>query len=322
MGASSISRSVPADAFRPCPEFSTSLPEKQLSPVSPTHRNSKPCLLVAARSTLCTAKPRDCSAREAAAFDARLALVQLAPLFRRLAGDQATEIAAKAHERGFSPGQSLFREDDPVRFVFVIIAGHVKITQLSRCGKEVILRVSGPGELVGRAGVELGTTHWSSAQAMEPCQVLTWEIQAFESFWDRFPVLPRNAAKILAEDLYRIEERFREMATSRVPQRLANVLLRLLGGDKGTAHTLPVRLSCEELAQMTGTTLFTVSRLLCDWAGRGIIEPESKAILIRDLSALTKVAEGATDLAYRTEIAADHAHGRTRKLLNLETRVS
>ena len=300
MGASSISRSVPADAFCPCPEVSTSLPEKQLSPALPAHRNSKPCLLVAARSSRC-ATTRDCSAGEAAALDARLDLVQLAPLFRCLSVDESAEIAAKAHERGFSPGQSLFCEDDPVHFVFVIIAGHVKITQLSRCGKEVILRVIGPGELVGRAGVGLGATHWSSAQAMGHCQVLTWEIQVFESFWDRFPVLPRNAAKILAEDLHLIEERFREIATSRVPQRLANVLLRLLGGDKGTAHTLLVRLSCEELAQMTGTTLFTVSRLLCDWADRGIIEPESKAILIRDRSALTKVAEGATDKGTFTE---------------------
>lgn len=322
MGASSVSRSVPPDAFRPCPEFSTSLPEKQLSPVSPAHQNSKPCLLEAARSSRSTATTRDCPAGEAAALGARLDLVQLAPLFRRLSVDQSTEIAAKAHELGFSPGQSLFCEDDSVRFVFVIIAGHVKITQLSRCGKEVILRVIGPGELVGRAGVELGATHWSSAQAMEPCQVLTWERHVFESFWDRFPVLPRNAAKILAEDLHLIEERFREIATSRVPQRLANVLLRLFGGEKGTVHTLPVRLSCEELAQMTGTTLFTVSRLLCDWADRGIIEPESKAVLVRDLSALTKVAEGTADSDYRVELSTDHARSRTRKLLNLERRVS
>jgi CRP-like cAMP-binding protein len=101
-----------------------------------------------------------------------------------------------------------------------------------------------------------------------------------------------NAAKILAEDLHLIEERFRELATGRVPQRLANVLLRLLEGGKGPAHTMRVRLSCEELAQMTGTTLFTVSRLLCHWADRGIIEPESKAILVQDLSGLTKVAGG------------------------------
>lgn len=280
-----------------------------------------PCQLVPARSTRCAANTRECTAGAPAALNARLACVQSAPLFRCLSLDQSTEIAAKANERGFSPGENLFCEDDPVRFVFVIISGHVKITQLSRCGKEVILRVSGPGELVGRLGAALGTTHCSTAQAMGPCQVLTWDIQVFESFWDRFPVLPRNAAEILAEHLHLIEERFRELATDRVPQRLARLVLRLLEGDKGPTHSVPVRFSYEELAQMIGTTLFTVSRLLCDWAERGIIEPESKAILVRDLSALTKVAEGVGS-DYRAEIAADHADGRTHKLLNLETRVS
>ena len=321
-GSCNISKSVPPDALRPYPDVSISRLERPLSPVPPAQRNSMPCQLVPARSTRCAANTRECSAGPPAALNARLASVQSAPLFRRLSLDQSTEIAVKAHERGFSPGENLFCEDDPVRFVFVIISGHVKITQLSRCGKEVILRVSGPGELVGRYGAALGTTHCSTAQTMEPCQILTWDTQVFESFWDRFPMLPSNAAKILAEHLRLIEERFREMATDRVPQRLARLLLRLLEGNKGSGRTVPVRLSCEELAQMTGTTLFTVSRLLCDWAERGIIEPESKAILVQDLCALTRVAEGVADLDYRVEIAADPARGRTCKSLKLETRVS
>jgi CRP/FNR family transcriptional regulator, nitrogen oxide reductase regulator len=300
MGSSNVSGSVSPETLRPCPEVSTPRLENPLSPVPPPRQNSMPCVLVPARSTC----------------------LQRATFFRGLSLDQSAEIAARARQQGFSRGESLFCEDDPVRFVFVIISGHVKITQLSRSGKEVILRVLGPGELVGRAGVALGTTHCSTAQTMEPCQVLTWEIQVFRSFWDRFPVLSRNAAKILAEHLHLIEERFRELATDRVPQRLARVLLRMVERDNGPGHTVPVRLSCEELAQMTGTTLFTVSRLLCDWADRGIIEPESKAVLVRDLSALTKVAEGTADSDYRVELLTDHARGRTRKLLNLETRVS
>jgi CRP/FNR family transcriptional regulator, nitrogen oxide reductase regulator len=87
-----------------------------------------------------------------------------------------------------------------------------------------------------------------------------------------------------------LEGRVHEFATERVPQRLARVLLRLIAQFGSSFDSAPVDLSCEELAQMAGTTLFTVSRLLCDWASQGIIRPERSAVLVENLPGLIAVA--------------------------------
>lgn len=218
--------------------------------------------------------------------------VMKAPLFRGLSLGQCAEIASASRERHFSRRQTIFREDDPVRSVFVVVSGRAKITQVSRVGKEVILRVDSAGAVLGGIGLSAEGRHSLSALAIEPCRVLTWPVREFESFAERFPNLRRNAADILAGRLRMLEERFRDLATERVPQRLARILIGLLAERVGPERSAPVGLSCEELAQMAGTTLFTVSRLLCDWAERGIIQPERKVVLVSDLTGLIAVAEG------------------------------
>jgi CRP/FNR family transcriptional regulator, nitrogen oxide reductase regulator len=119
---------------------------------------------------------------------------------------------------------------------------------------------------------------------------LTWEFAEFESLSARFPALLRNSVRLLTQRMRMLEGRVHEFATERVPQRLARVLLRLIAQFGSSFDSAPVDLSCEELAQMAGTTLFTVSRLLCDWASQGIIRPERSAVLVENLPGLIAVA--------------------------------
>ncbi|HEY6936289.1 MAG TPA: Crp/Fnr family transcriptional regulator [Terriglobales bacterium] len=193
-----------------------------------------------------------------------------------------------ARERHYSPRENLFRQDEQVRFALVIISGRVKLTQLVRAGKEVILRIAGRGELVDSIGAPFAPRHCLTAQAIDPTSVFAWEVHNFEQLFIRFPVLQFNAASIVAGRLRRLEERFGTLATERVPQRLARVLLQL--SDQNT--NVPIDLSREELAQMIGTTLFTVSRLLCQWTESGIIEPLGRAIVVAKLPLLMQIAEG------------------------------
>lgn len=181
--------------------------------------------------------------------------------------------------------------------VSVLSAGRVKITQLSRSGAEVILRVKGSGEVLGGLGVQPGGPHFLTAQTLEACTVLVWEARKFEALEERFPSLRRNTVRIFAERLRILEQRFLELATEQVAPRLARMLVRLLQ-QTGHAEKYAVRieLSREELAQMTGTTLFTVSRLLCDWEQRGIIQTQRKAVVVQNPQSLMNLAEGAHDL--------------------------
>lgn len=229
---------------------------------------------------------------------ARGVLVQLTPLFESLTLAQGSEIVSVARERRFSRNQTIFREGDPVNSVVFLISGRLKITQTSREGAEVILRVVEIGEVAGGLGLLAGRAHTVTAQALEPCRVLFWEVRMFQTFCERFPALHRNAARILADRLQTLEECFLELATDQVAPRLARMLVRLSEHSTGRpTDAIRISLSCEELAQMTGTTLFTVSRLLSEWAQRGMISRRRKAVLIQDLPGLIALTKGIESLS-------------------------
>jgi CRP/FNR family transcriptional regulator, nitrogen oxide reductase regulator len=220
--------------------------------------------------------------------------VQHVELFRDLSLAERGEIAKAAREQFVLRGETIFLEDDPVRFVYAVASGHVKTFRSNRVGKLVILHVHGPGEVVDGLGLSIGSSHSFTAQAMNRCQVLTWDVRVFEPFVRRFPALQRNATRLLLRRLRLAEGRVHELATERVPQRLARVLLRLIV-QSGGSQNQSIDLSCEELAHMAGTTLCTVSRLLCNWAAEGIIQPERSAILVENLPGLIDVANGGGD---------------------------
>jgi len=90
-----------------------------------------------------------------------------------------------------------------------------------------------------------------------------------------------------------MDERFREISTEKVAPRLSSQLGRLLlqMGNR-VEGGIEISLSREELAQLTGTTLFTVSRMLSRWEQDGIVKARREAVLICDSQALVELAEG------------------------------
>lgn len=211
-----------------------------------------------------------------------------ARLFRGLSCAECSTIFSLAQQKYCSPRETLCRQGEPVRAALVLTMGWAKISRVNRSGKEIILRVEGPGGVVAMQR-ENEKSHSFTAQTIDSGWVLTWR-GAFNDLAERFPALQRNATDWLAERLHFLEERFEELATERVPQRLARILLRLLEHSEQGGR-VPIDLSCEELSQMAGTTLFTVSRLLCDWADRGIIQAQRRLIVVEDVRRLAGLAE-------------------------------
>lgn len=220
--------------------------------------------------------------------------LQQVELFRDLSVSECGEIAKSARERSVLRGETIFLEDDPVELVYAVASGHVKTFRSNRVGKLVILHLHGPGEVIDGLEPSRGRIHSVTAQAMSRCRILTWDVRRFEAFVRQCPSLQRNVTRLLARRLRLAEGRLHELATERVPQRLARVLLRLIVQAKGCQNQ-SLDLSCEELAHMAGTTLSTVSRLLCNWAAEGIIQPERSAILVENLPGLIDVANGGGD---------------------------
>ena len=220
----------------------------------------------------------------------REALVKPSPLFSDIPASECREIASAAHEKHFARRQSIFLEGDPVRRVVLLTSGSAKIVQLGPSGAEVILGVRGPGEVVGTVGLRPQDRHCSMAQALGTSTALVWDAAVFETLSQRSVQLRRNITTILCQQLHELEERYREISTEKVSVRLSHQLIRLQN-QLGRFGGLEIRLSREELAQLTGTTLFTVSRLLSEWNQRGIVSTRREAVSVSNFQALVELGQ-------------------------------
>jgi len=218
--------------------------------------------------------------------------MQSLPVFFNFSLQECKEVIAAAHEKEFVRRQTIFLEGAPCKQVILVLSGCVKTTQLGPTGCEVILRLSGPGELVGALESYLGSNNLVTAKTTQPTTAVVWDSAAFEHVSDRFPALRRNTARLLGIRLQELEERFREISTQKVAPRLSQQLVRLSNQlRQHTKGALEISLSREELAQLTGTTLFTVSRLLSNWERQGIVSTRREAVVVRNLQALMQVSE-------------------------------
>ncbi len=221
-----------------------------------------------------------------------LVLMCASALFTGLSPRECQEIASCARARTFARDELLFAQGQPVHNLILLQTGSVKLTQLSPGGNEVLLWMTGSGDAVNVNADTSACSHTCSARAMEQCRALVWEYQRLQALLNQYPQIRKNISRILAGRLQELEERFREVATERVAKRLAQTLLRLLKRvGKPSKDGVQVSLTREELAQMTGTTLFTISRVLSKWAEQGFVQPMREGVVVSDPERLESVSD-------------------------------
>jgi CRP-like cAMP-binding protein len=219
-------------------------------------------------------------------------LVRHLPLFSEISPEDCATIVAPAQERQLPRGKTLFFQGDPVKQVVLLISGCIKLLQLSADGQEVILRLVGPGESVSAEGCTKCAAHCSTARTLEQSTALVWEGMMFSDLAERFPALRRNVLRELQLRMNQLEDRYLEICTQKVALRLSSELVRLLARvGRGAGGHIEVAISQRELAQLVGTTLFTVSRLLCQWEAKGIVKPGREVVLVLNVPALVEISK-------------------------------
>jgi len=221
----------------------------------------------------------------------RTAAVKGFLLFSGIPEEDCANILATARERTYPAGKTMFFEGDPVRQVVVLTAGCVKLSQSGPQGREVILRLVGPGESLC-AECFPKYHHCSTGQTMKESSAFVWEAHQFEAVAHKYPALERNISGVILRTLNQLEVRFREISTEKVAPRLSSQLVRLVNqlGQRVNGH-VEIRLSQRDLAQLTGTTLFTVSRLLGQWEAQGFVRPQRQGVLVLNMQALEDLAQ-------------------------------
>lgn len=214
-------------------------------------------------------------------------------LFRNLPPRDLAAIVETANLRSLAPRAILLRHGQPARAFYVLMRGRLKVGQRTPDGHETAARLLGPGEMVGGPALFGNATYPVTAAAIESSVVLCWTAAAISALVDRYPPLARNLMLAMANRIVELQDRVRELATESVHQRIARALLRLadqLGKPTPAGILIAARLSRQDLSDMTGTTLFTVSRTLSHWKRDGLVDTGRQKIILRQPHLLRAIA--------------------------------
>lgn len=216
------------------------------------------------------------------------------PLFESLGTAACEAILREAHSIRVAKNKVIFEQGEDVHSFYLLLHGHIRATKMTPAGEQVIVRYVATGEIFG-IGQAMGLTAYpATATAVDDSVVLVWPTTIWTRLVADYPALAANTLKTVGGRLQEAHTRVVEMSTQQVEQRVAHALLRLANqSGRKTAQGIEIDflLSCQDIAEMTGATVFTVSRTLSTWEQRGLIESSRQRIVLREPEALRALAD-------------------------------
>jgi CRP/FNR family transcriptional regulator, nitrogen oxide reductase regulator len=219
-------------------------------------------------------------------------------LFQGVPDEGLRLILESSHIRRVEEGGSFFFQEDPAEAIYLLEQGQVKLAQVTADGQQVILNLASPGDFFGLIGFVAGSRYPVSAEAAIDCQARYWDRPALTRMASSYPQIAMNAMSHMAARVSEFQGQIRTLATERVERRLARVLLRLarqVGKKVDEGVLIDLSVSRQDLAEMSGTTLYTVSRILSQWERQGLVNAGRERVTIRHPHGLVMIAEDAPE---------------------------
>ncbi len=215
-------------------------------------------------------------------------------IFAGIEKGQLSILFSFGQRRTYGSGVMLFHEGDPALKSYLVLNGRLKLSKLHEEGKEAIVRYINPGGITGAISVFSGKSYPVSAYAIGRSEVVGWDRKTMLELMTAHPQLAINMLQAAVERLDDIQNRYLELYAEKVEQRIARALMRLMSQsgnktDEGILIDFP--LSRQDLADYTGTTLYTVSRTLSNWEKKGWTASGRERIVVIDPHALMRFTE-------------------------------
>lgn len=213
------------------------------------------------------------------------------PIFSHLGADQQNAVASFARPVDLDRGELLYRMDDPVRQLFVVHTGRVKLVRTSRSGRDHLVRVVEPGDVVGEHTFLTGSRPDHAVQALETTRMCVFDHRDLSTLVRRFPSIPPAMLRSLSERLAGAEQRL-ALTGAGVPVRLAEYLLQLPSAGVTAEGRVVVELPVpkRDVAALLGTTPESLSRALAQLTAAGLIRSTDRTVELLDLDALEERA--------------------------------
>lgn len=201
------------------------------------------------------------------------------PLLAHLDEAARSHLAAAGHYRTFPRGALIFHEGGTPHFIYVVMAGKVRLFQTLSDGREYTLEHLGPHEVLGWASLFDGGPYPASAETLMPSLLLEIPSSAMASLLEERPRVAVAFLRLLAQRMRRAHARTTDMALRNVHERLVSILLQLWD-DQGREG--PLQVTATQLGQLVGAARETITRALHDLERQGALRVGRGRIRIVD----------------------------------------
>lgn len=225
-------------------------------------------------------------------------LLSRLPPFSRLSREQIRAILDRATPGRYPEGAAVFGEGLPAERFFLLLDGYIRVVRTTPDGEQVIALHIPPGQLFGIAPAIGRDTYPATAVAAVESLALGWPVRLWDGFVADYDGFATETYRTLGARLGEFQARVTELATQAVEQRVAAALLRLAnqsGRKTGEGIEIAFPVTRNDIAEMTGTTLHTVSRLLSAWEREGLVRSTRRHVTVtapHRLAVLGGVAAG------------------------------
>jgi len=214
-------------------------------------------------------------------------------MYRRLDAEDRLRLAAVSVLREYERGEEIFAEAEAAEAFYVVTEGRVKVVKSTPTGKEIILEIFGAGDPLGAVMAYEGKPFPATARALEPTRCLVTPRESFFRLLTEHPSLVRGLLSGLTLRLVELTNRLANLSGARVEERIARLFLQKLdemGRSERGGEFLPLALSRQEIADLSGTTIETAIRVMSRWGKAGVVKTEHEGFLIQDRVALERMA--------------------------------
>lgn len=189
--------------------------------------------------------------------------------------------------------EPLFEQGAPADSVFLLLTGWGKVTQVNRDGKQALVRLVGPGEFCGLAFLLDRSDYPGTLRAIIPARAAAWPLRSWRRLFQANAGLAAGLLDTLAPHVAESHVRITELSTEETERRIARTVLRLarrvsVPTPEGLLIALPI--TRQELAELNGTTLHNVSRIVSAWTATGVVAGGRRRLVVRDIEALQRIA--------------------------------
>ena len=216
-------------------------------------------------------------------------------LFAGIASEDLEDLLALSRTIRTPKNAQVFAQGAEARSFFVLLDGYVRATKATEDGNEITVRYVSPGEIFGVAAA-IGLDHYpATAVAVVDATILSWPSAQWPTLAGKYPALATNALRTVGSRLQDAHNRVIELTSEEVERRIAHTLLRLAdqaGRNVKEGIEIEFPLRRQDMAQLTGTTLHSVSRVLSSWEQKGLVHTDHRLVVLRNSSALAAIADG------------------------------